>query len=350
VIPQTVKFLLGTEKKLPPFLDFPRSTTSLEDYQEFMDKTTARSMDLPYRRIWDSIHEVNLHGPEFRTYNPSILKYKGDLWMFYRRDDTVQKLFVGFKRGSTIRAVKLDSHYQPIASTDHHINIPPKWEDTQFEDPKVATDGEIIILSMVEPNLKISKSNIWIFAVKVAELILENDKFNVIHADMPKFGKNPGQEKNWAPFFHDSRVYMNYSMQPHVVFNLHDFNEVYEGLGVAWNTGEVIHGGTPPQRVGDRLYSFMHGKYTHPKVEGYPLAYMMGCVEFEAKPPFTVTRFTKAPIMWSDLGPDLHRHISCIFPAGAVYEDNKWSVSYGNNDKTCRIVTIPHDRLLKSLS
>lgn len=334
------------------FLSLPQHESHLiDDHQEAIDTATALSVGKPYKRIWTSVQEIPkvlLAQGSACAYNPSIVKHQDKLWMFYRHDakTTLHCTTWQERRPIMVRAVMLDEKYLPIEGTDQQLILPSSWDSMCMEDPKVMSDGDFIWVSLVEPNLAPGFQSRWVLGVNVSKHVLENGKFRCLESGMPRFGKNPGLEKNWAPFKYGGQVMVNYSMSPHVVFNLEDLTEKYETPGVSWNMGEIIHGGTPPVLVGNEYFSFMHGKSEYTQLLHKPVHYMVGCVAFEARPPFKITRFTTQPILWSDLSIDPYRPISCAFPGGAIYDAGIWTVSYGHNDMACRLLTLTHKNLL----
>lgn len=351
------KFSIGLDK-LPYFIKLASDKEcNIAAKQEDVDKAMAKELGRKYTKVWSGIHEISkeaLAQGTAASYNPSIVRHKGQLWLFYRHDAKTALHCTTWqeRRPIGIRAVQLTNEYQVVPGTDHGILVPPTWEEVVLEDPKAMSDGEHVWLSAVEPNFIEGLQSAWVVGVNISKQLLENGKFVTVDSGMPAFGDNPGMEKNWAPFTYDGKVFVNYSMDPHVVFNRANPAESYETPGANWGMGEIVHGGTPPVKVGNEYFSFMHGKSRHSQLLQRPIYYMVGCVGFEAQPPFRITKFTQDPILWSDLSMDPHRHMSCVFPGGAIYDMNKneWAMSYGHNDIACRILTVPHDKLLSSMS
>ena len=187
----------------------------------------------------------------------------------------------------------------------------------------------------------------------MARLTLERGKFSVREAFFPKFNENPKRQKNWAPFDFKGQVMLNYAVTPHSVIHP-QLRGIYHTKAFNWAMG-TPHGGTPPIKVGEEYFSFFHSRFKHPKIKAIErnyngVSYCMGAYAFDCEPPFNVTRHTRYPILWADLNLPLFV-VSCVFPAGAMYNEqaNTWTVSYGNNDVCCRLLTISHDKLIESM-
>lgn len=163
-------------------------------------------------------------------------------------------------------------------------------------------------------------------------------------------GRNTGMEKNWLWFFHEDRLHLIYTTQPHLVVEFDaSLNPVKEhstlSRNLSWPYGEP-RGGTPPVLVDGEYWSFFHSSTPWP--EQGTRRYHMGAYAFEAKPPFRKTRCTRLPI----LSGSQHDHWShpkplVVFPCGALMKDGRWTVSLGVNDLNCALMEIPHDELVK---
>lgn len=153
-------------------------------------------------------------------------------------------------------------------------------------------------------------------------------------------------EKNWQVFGNGGGLYAIYSIDPWRVVHLIQGKadpviEIEDA--VKWRFG-LARGGAAPYRLGNEYYCFFHGTDHSPRYTGGLSVYTMGVLTFEAKYPFKPLRATKEPILWpvtSDLAynadAEAHHKVASVFPCGAYHETDQWIVSYGHNDKTCRI-------------
>ncbi len=170
--------------------------------------------------------------------------------------------------------------------------------------------------------------------------------------DYTEVYKSPAKnlyEKNWVPFEHQQELHWVYASKPkHVVVGpLHTHTT---DNNLPW-TGGVVRGGATPVLVDVRrtdnrnifekmvYYHFFHGCLK--RLEGN--VYTMGCIVFEAEPPFRVLRQTATPLLWPDLpGPGesvVKRYV--VWPGGAVPHAGAWHIALGIDDTFCRIVRIP---------
>jgi len=71
--------------------------------------------------------------------------------------------------------------------------------------------------------------------------------------------------------------------------------------------------------------------------------YIMGYYTFDSTPPFKIIEISKNPILWGNETD--HRFLPnfnpiVVFPCGAIYENNKFHVSFGINDEKTGIIQI----------
>jgi hypothetical protein len=175
-------------------------------------------------------------------------------------------------------------------------------------------------------------------------------------------------EKNWVPFYHGKELHWVYSTKPeHIVIGEKMVHRTPNPL--PW-VGGVIRGGAVPvyfnplvdakplsdksfpvkfdhapdkngwyKLGGPAYYHFFHGCLK--RFQGS--VYTVGCVVFEAQPPFRVLRQTVKPLIWPDLpGADeavVKRYV--MWPGGAIPHDGYWHLAVGIDDTNCRIVRLP---------
>lgn len=171
----------------------------------------------------------------------------------------------------------------------------------------------------------------------------------------PQYMMRNKHEKSWSMFSHEGQLHAIYSTQPHSVIT---FTEPGEGedpyVEKAHSTpfagewaGGPLRGGASPVLVGEEWWHWIHG-YTM-QSDGRRL-YTMGCVVFESKPPFRITRYTPTPIdtAKADAYPRGERNDS-IFPCGAVLRDGQWLISMGVQDHWLEIRGYPHKEIESKL-
>jgi predicted GH43/DUF377 family glycosyl hydrolase len=137
-------------------------------------------------------------------------------------------------------------------------------------------------------------------------------------------------------------LYFVYQYAP---FQVVDDETVFSGKSLTWEYGQ-IRGGTPPVKVGDRYYTFFHSRLDHGRSK-----YFMGAMAFEAKPPFYPVAMTKKPLLAAtNKEPSLSWAPLVVFPCGALFRNQTWTVSLGVNDLNCALVDYAHDVLLALMS
>lgn len=162
-------------------------------------------------------------------------------------------------------------------------------------------------------------------------------------------------EKNWQFFEHAGQLHFVHAPQPHAV--------------VAWDLGAgrpaAVHktkarfpwafgtprGGTPPVRVGDEYFSFLHARY-FPKPPPFPTftgaIYGATLYAFAAHPPFRPTRWVPFPLVEGDpFAPRALFGSAVAYPAGALFEAGRWIVACGVNDRESALAFFDHERLLQ---
>lgn len=161
--------------------------------------------------------------------------------------------------------------------------------------------------------------------------------------------RNTGWEKNWIFFEDHERLYLIYQITgSHLVYHIGPNWETTRNWSTpsfSWPFGDP-RGGTPPIRRGNEYVCFFHSSLPYLNARRY----YMGAYAFEAKEPFRITRHTRLPIaagsnrdVWAkDSKP-------VIFPSGAHFTGNDWTVVYGINDAACGWMKIPDHWLNEAL-
>lgn len=279
-------------------------------------------------------------------YNPSIIHWKGKDWLVYRR----QLGIGGVPDPSDIVVCQLKND-KPVKGTHKKINIPERYPQEQFEDPRIFEHNGDLYISYC------SWRGNWKYAPMQCLIELDDD-FNFVR-DIPiEFGKNGTvlMEKNWGFFSLDGEMLFSYTVCPHVVAQIYDLQGASytkqlckEPWESNWHYGE-LRGGSPPVFVDNLLYSFFHSSYID-SASG-KRRYVIGCFAFESFWPFRVISATPDPLlMASDKDPFLPWAPLVVFCAGAIYnpDTESWKCALGINDSYSAILSFTHAELLERM-
>lgn len=175
-----------------------------------------------------------------------------------------------------------------------------------------------------------------------------DDKLRTYKSVDVNYSNREDWEKNWQFFSQAGELYCVYSIVPHVVLRFApNGTDVYQT-----NTPEIkldgiqhYRGGAPPVLVGDEYYHWYHSVTT---INGI-ITYGMCLYTFDAKPPFAVKRFVPNIILSADAQIKGWRK-NVIFPCGAILHDDAWLISYGQNDRECRLALFNADDIERILN
>lgn len=246
------------------------------------------------------------------AYNPSLITVDGDDWLVYRRqvensDSTVCRMNFRTRENHTIELHPLLYHNE------------------QFEDPRVWWhDGAIHLLVC-------SWRKNWNYKPILRAFRL-NSKWEIEKEFPLTYGGNGKgvTQKNWVFFSHEGEQHFVYQYAP---FQVVKDDKLFSGKSLTWKYGE-IRGGTPPVRVGDHYYTFFHSRLDHGRSK-----YYAGCLAFEARAPFHPVAMTREPLLVAtNREPNLSWAPLVVFPCGALYRNETWTVSLGINDTNCGLV------------
>ena len=154
----------------------------------------------------------------------------------------------------------------------------------------------------------------------------------------------PHYEKNWGFFTAGPHMFVLYSIQPFVVYNVTGGAPVVVA-NIPWrlatSAGDSsaarregdLRGGAPPVFVDGHWYAFVH---TH------RVGYTTHVVQFSADT-FTPTAASHVPVVLT--------RSALVFPCGALHvrDEQAWYVSMGEDDERMRIVKVAHTTLLQLL-
>lgn len=281
-------------------------------------------------------------------FNPGVCEHKGSLHLFTRRWRYSQRdpSWRGSDNTSDLAIWRIRPN-MTLDPTPIIPTLPLRDPKEQWEDPRVVIgkDGVARVSFVTWTHKKP-----WPFHQVLAKLSPDwNRVENVLD---PVYGGNRAHstaagsnEKNWTWFEHERLWYCRYGINHSEVFGISDSGKVIgvwsmTPANLPWTHSLPLRGGTPPVRVGNEYVSFFH---SHLPWNGNRRRYFMGAFAFQAKPPFALTRMTKVPLLSGSerdmMG--LPNALPCIFPSGAVLQQDKWVVTFGVNDEACGWIKIP---------
>jgi predicted GH43/DUF377 family glycosyl hydrolase len=157
-------------------------------------------------------------------------------------------------------------------------------------------------------------------------------------------------EKNWSFFRAENSWMAVYAFEP--AFQVVVFDSQWRGYLIhkskveyPYTFGE-LRGGTPPVLVDGMFWTWFHSVWIHP--DANRRIYAAGAFCFQAKSPFAPRGCSTVPLIVPEIQTEgWVPHGRIVFPCGAVFDEKsrEWKVSYGFNDDTLRIETIPHARV-----
>ena len=305
--------------------------------------------------------------PDIRTQTPwfcEILDLKppaGDVYLnptICRTADGRTLLFVRRVRDSGIPSANFrgkqyfnDIQMFPITGDfvvgdRYTLPLPQTYGDENIEDPRALAVGNKVWLSCCTFIKNKSHAHQSFFQL--------DEQLRVLMRMDPVYGENcsqcllnDGHEKNWLYFAHNGDPYMIYHTFPHEVVAMDGQlrpRNVYRTKNIHkdWKYGQP-RGGTPPIFVNGEWWSFFHSSIDiGPKQRQY----FVGAYAFSEHAPFTITRMTAKPLLkGSDQHPRHQNGHLVVFPGGATFVDNTWTVVFGVNDVLCGRIIIPHKDL-----
>ena len=187
--------------------------------------------------------------------------------------------------------------------------------------------------------------------VNILYVVLNPTDYSVAAQYVMDYPDRRAWEKNWGFFDHDGELMAVYDIAPrHKVLRVEGYKaELWGETDVPPELVQAVglpRGGAPPIRVGDEYWCFYHGVVKL----GRHRQYGMGLYCFEARPPFRITRYSPAPLLWAD---EQDRwgdaHPGVIWPGGAILKGDVWQVGMGYQDRWQEVACYQHAQLEKSL-
>lgn len=274
-------------------------------------------------------------------YNPSIIRYGNKLLMAYRHHNDTGDA------STSLAMAELDDRFNPVMN--ERIEVSGVMSGMSIDDPRLFLyDGDLYCCYVVStwpknpPQCTVRYGKI----AKIAGAWTIPESFSVNYGN--NFGA--GMEKNWVPFEHGGRLYFIYHNQPEqiVIQVMGDvvINE-YKSPTPNWVWGR-IHAGTTPIPGESGMVRFFHTRLDNEPPPSRWRYYMGACL-MEPEPPFRITAVCREPILRGSEEDDttvterascIHRKQNVIFPAGAMWENNRYMVSAGVNDCRCVIASV----------
>jgi predicted GH43/DUF377 family glycosyl hydrolase len=313
--------------------------------------------------------------PNTTYFNCGLVERPDGTWLVTRRSQWKQREDFGY---NDIMAFKLED-VRPIVGVKVHMGT--QFPHEHFEDPRVVfVNGKTYVSACNFIRYRVGQRETMTWPHQIISEV--NMDWQLVQRWDPAYGKNGrdsggnvGHEKNWNYFWHGGRPHLLYQANPHQVVPM---TGDFKALGVMdltkatchsetgcgpmapgmlpcwetkWNASVwaygPIRGGTPPVLVNGEWLTFFHSStpWTTEKRQ-----YHMGAYTFENKPPFRITKITRAPLLtgsrfdvWYPNKP------ACIFPQGSLLRNGEWLITSGTNDLCCSWLKLPHDDLIDLL-
>ena len=166
-------------------------------------------------------------------------------------------------------------------------------------------------------------------------------------------GSRRKNEKNWAFFEAEGKVWVVYSITPHVILSVDLSSEskvvCQTEVSVSWNSRYSSHygafrGGAQPVRVGDKFVNLVHSSFNMPEGREYVAA----VYEFSAEYPFAPVKELPIPVNFglprlsesealkeNKLNPTT---TEVVYPTGLVVSGEQVWISAGVNDSDMTLV------------
>jgi len=280
--------------------------------------------------------------PDMRAYNPSIMRFPdGVIRMTYRRHGLADASAA--IPGDRSEVVICDLDEQLEKPTNHRVisgMVGPNSEDARLfmhaGVPQIAYTAA-----------EYRKDAGWICHLECGALAPDGSWDSVVFHRQTDYGVNRiFMEKNWSWFSDGTNLRFVYSIAPLVVFDHGSRNPSIHRHMAEWVFG-VPHGGTPPIWADGLWISFCHSYRICAKNKRQ---YFLGAYAFDSE--MKLQKFTRWPIMAGSEAEGFifnttssTWHPTVVFPCGAIFEKDMWTVSIGVNDSWCGMIQFHRDWL-----
>lgn len=186
----------------------------------------------------------------------------------------------------------------------------------------------------------------------------ENNLHPVYGKNKKTINENVGDEKNWTLFTCNDKLYFIYKIFPHTVVETDLQGQIKTEYIThnffSWDYGKPRLTSNPILKDGF-FYSFFHSHLNAMVNNQVQRVYFAGVYKFNSEPPFNITNISKKPFIWGNKSRDKNRKRSgnylpyCVFPSGAIIDDNKLEISLGINDQEPALIEINSKDKINSL-
>lgn len=305
--PGVRQYLTGTKRRIDP--NKPR--LSFDQLAAVNRCQKAKAAGLPCREFeLRPRHIVHVQLPGH--FNCGMAEFEGQTLLASR-----------FGWHGQIYLSRLDERYQPVWT--RKLNLAHPKGKSGVEDPR---------LFIFRGQLHVSYSGYHKDGEDKTTMLLArlDSELQVEKVWMPEYDKRQEWEKNWQSFEHDDTLYSVYTVRPHVILK-HDGERAEQVASTPCpiKLTCALRGGAPPVRIGDEYYHFFHTQERKELVH-----YGLGVYTFDAVPPFAIRR--RCDQILFTTGDRIHGYGNlCMFPCGAIRRGDEWAISYGWQDRECRI-------------
>jgi len=172
--------------------------------------------------------------------------------------------------------------------------------------------------------------------------------WSIGHIQIRRVGNDfTGTEKNWTPFVFNDILHCIYGVKNdnQIVLQLDGDKILTEHQSPApkWANGQIKGGCIIPH--GDKLLRLFHSRADYAAND---FRYFIGAALMENKPPFATLAVSKTSILAGTecFTPGCsHWKKNCCLPYGVVKQDDKFLLSYGENDCAAKIAELTYDDL-----
>lgn len=294
-----------------------------ENRKEDIVRAVRRAVNkssVPTLRLFKTAHEYG--------YNPSIIEHGNKSLISYRHHPDPKSWRTELAMTDGVQTWKIEV---------------PRFNDHSLEDMRLFE-----FQGKLHGGFTIARSADGFFKCVCAygELVFGGQSWSVLNPIMPKYGRNDfsAMEKNFCFWEHSGKLYCTYQNAPeHIVLELDGARVVkeYKTPSPKCDYG-IPRGGTQQFSHNGQLLRFCHAFQKNEKSDQYWTYHLMVSL-IEPQPPFTITKFSSAPIL---TGTEQYFHgwprwkPRCLLPYGAVRNGDGFTVSCGINDSACATVNL----------
>jgi predicted GH43/DUF377 family glycosyl hydrolase len=293
----------------------------------------------------------------FNTYiyfNPSIMSQQDGAWLQVVEEiGTSTRFLLAFRRAysqwgpSDIMAVFIDHSLDLVNGSLVELSLSSRagdenWFGTPWnEDPRLfLIDGDLglsyTVVSAFGKEEDGIRHKLW---QRQAYMVLNTSLTPYLKDILPAINNNigyptyPDFEKNWGFFDYDGDLCAVYTIQPFVIYcKIRRLAE--KVIEVDWKHpllhSTELRGGTPPVRLDDFFYAFVHS-----------VGYDIYVIRFSARN-LNLTDYSLHPVLsFGDV----------LFPCGAVFirKEQMWLIATGVDDIEMHIMKLAHSRVVGAM-